>query len=55
MFIIKRRSEDPKQIQNPKAPSRSLVSTWALKGLLHPNFGAEVWAMMVLGAFGRKP
>ena len=37
----------------PKAPCTDMVTTWALKGLLYHDFGAYVYAIVVLGDFGR--
>ena len=36
----------------PKAPCTDMVTTWALKGLLYHGFGAYVYTIVVLGAFG---
>ena len=36
----------------PKGPGTVMVTTWALKGLLSPDFGAYVYTKMVLGPFG---
>ena len=38
----------------PKAPSSSIVYPWALKGLLHPNFGLQVRTVMVLGTLADR-
>ena len=36
----------------PKAPCTDMVATWAFKGLLYHDFGAYVYTIVVLGAFG---
>ena len=36
----------------PKPPSSSIVYTWAVKRLQHPDFGLHAWTKIVLGAFG---
>ena len=39
---------------NPKAPCTDMVTTWALKGLLYHDFGACVYTIVLLGAFGKE-
>ena len=36
----------------PKAPCTDIVTTWALRGLLYHDFGAYVYTIVVLEAFG---